>query len=167
MSEIDDVMAVVRQSAFNIQTVGEQMGIISTELKNLKIEQLRTGEKIEAITDRMQNYEDRLRVNRACAQTIRRAIHARASELLGIEYENGRVADRCINTDARYRGKFISRCYYDAREHSKLGTPYYETYQRDYREVLDYIGTWVPQEGVTGYKEYLDKRARERALKAI
>lgn len=164
MSEINEVMAVVKQSAFNIQTVSEQMGIIANEVKNMKVEQLRISEKVNTMADRMQNYEDRLRVNRAGAQNIRRSIHMRAAELLGIEFIDGHVADWCVDTDKKYRGKFIQRLYSDAREQSKLGTPYYETYQRDYAEVLEFISTWVPTSGVTGYKEYLDKRAMAKGV---
>ena len=161
MSEMNELMQVVKQSAFNIQSVGEQMGIITSEVKSLKVQQLRMSEQMGALADRMQGYEDRIRVSRSEAQTIKRAIHARVIELLGIEFVDGCVADWCISDDKKYRGGFISRCYHDAREYSRLGTPYYETYHKDYLEVLEYINTWVPMRGVTGYKEYLDKRAEE------
>lgn len=154
-------MQVVRQSAFNIQSVSDQMGIVATEVKGLKTQQLRISEQMNELSDRMQGYEDRIRVSRAEAQTIRRAIHARVVDLLGIEFQDGCVADWCIADDKKYRGGFISRCYHDAREYSHLGTPYYETYRKDYIDVLEYINTWVPMRGVTGYKEYLDKRADE------
>lgn len=162
MSELNELMSVVKQSAFNIQAVSDQMGIITNEVKGLKVEQLRMAERVDTIANRMQRYEDEKRVTRPQADTIKRAIHSRAIDLLGIEFTNGRVADWCIGTDKKYRGKFISRCYVDTRAFSKLGTPYYETLRKDYEEVLEFIGTWVPLQGVTGYKEYLDKRAREK-----
>lgn len=161
MSELNELMQVVKQSAFNIQSVGEQMGIVATEVKSLKVQQLRMSEQMDNLSDRMQGYEDRIRVSRSQAQTLRRAIHQRVIELLGIEYVEGCVADWCIADDKKYRGGFISRLYHDAREYSRLGTPYYETYNKDYLEVLEYINKWVPMRGITGYKEYLDKRAEE------
>lgn len=155
MSETTELMQVVKQTAFNVAGISEQMGIISTEVQNLKIEVRRQAENIAAVNNRMQNYEDRIRLTRPQAQTVKSAIHSRAKELLDIRYEDGIVAEECLFADKYFRPGFISRLYTDARRDSKLGTPYYETYQRDYAEVLDYIAGWQPPTGVEGYKKYL------------
>lgn len=161
MSETTELMDVVKQTAFNVAGISEQMGILTTEIKTIKLEQRRQAEGLAAVNDRMQNYEDRIRVSRSEAQNIRRSIHERVCELLGIHYLDGVVANDCLYADKYYRGRFISRCYVDARNESRLGTPYYETYSRDYQEVLDYIARWVPPTGVEGYKAYLEMRMRK------
>lgn len=161
MSEATELMDVVKQTAFNVAGISEQMGILTTEIKNIKLEQRRQAEGPAAVNDRMQNYEDRIRVSRSEAQNIRRSIHGRVCDLLNIHYINGVVASECIYDDKFYRGRFISRCYVDARKESRLGTPYYETYCRDYQEVLDYIARWVPPTGVEGYKAYLEIRMKK------
>ena len=161
MSETSELMEIVKQTAFNIAGISEQMGILATEVKNIKLEQRKQAERIAAVNDRMQNYEDRIRVGRPEAQNIRRAIHARVCDLLDIKYENGVVASDSLYADKYYRSRFISRCYVDARKDSRLGTPYYETYCRDYEEVLDYISRWEPPTGTEGYKAYLEARMRK------
>lgn len=154
-----ELMEVVKQTAFNVAGISEQMGILTNSVRELKVEQAKQARSIETINNRMQNYEDRVRCDRSMAQNIRNSIHKRVQELLGIKYEDGVITDPVgLHNDKYYRPGFISRLYVDARKDSKLGTPYYETYQRDYEEVLDFIGKWVPPTGVDGYKMYLDKR---------
>ena len=160
-NEINDVMKIVKQTAFNVQGISEQMGIISAEVKAMKLEQRKQANEIQALNDRMQNYEDRVRVTRSMSQNIKNSIHARVRELLKIEYINGVVTAESIYADKYYRPGFISRCYTDARKESRLGTPYSETYQRDYEEVLEFINKWVPPTGVEGYMSYLDLRRKK------
>ncbi len=161
-SDLKMIADVVKHTAFNIQTVSEQMGLLQTEMKGVKLEQMRQAEQIGTISDRMEMYEQRLNVDRNEANNIRSSIHRRVVDLLGLRYEDGVIVPECREDDVRYRGKFIQRCYVDARKDSYLGTPYYATYRKDYQEVLDYIGRWVPSLGVQGYKDYLDQRAKLR-----
>lgn len=159
MSDAMELMDVVKQTAFNVAGISEQMGILTNSVRELKLEQAKQARSIEAMDNRMQNYEDRIRCERSMAQNLRNSIHKRVQELLGIEYKDGIITDaEGLLNDKYYRPGFISRLYADARKDSKLGTPYYETYQRDYEEVLGFIGRWVPPTGVDGYKRYLDKR---------
>lgn len=157
---LDDLYKITQQTAFNVAGISEQIGIICTELQKVKNEQRRQAEKINQIGDRMENYESRIRVDRSDADKIRQSIHARVRELLGIEYENGIVKENCLFADKYLRPGFISRCYTDARRESRLGTPYYETYQRDLAEVLRFIATWQPPTGTEGYTTYLLNRKK-------
>lgn len=158
--EINGLIELSKQTALNVSSISKQMGIISTEIQELKIEQRRQAEKMKRIDDRMQNYEDRIRLTRPQANNVRQSIHARVRDLLGIEYENGIVKKECLFADKYLRPGFISRCYTDARRESKLGTPYSETYQRDYSEVLRFIATWEPPTGTDGYTAYLLNRKK-------
>lgn len=158
MSEVNELMDVVKQTAFNVAGISEQMGILNSRVLNIEKEQRRLSEQQGSINNRMQKYEDRIRLDRPQAQNLKQAIHARVKNLLGIRYENGIVATECLRDDKYYRPGFISRCYADARKDSRLGTPYYETYQRDYEEVLEFINNWLPPVGVEAYKVYLDAR---------
>ncbi len=74
------------------------------------------------------------------------------------------MADESIETDVLYRGGFISRCYKDAKNQSKMGESYSETLKVDFDEVMEYIESWKPEvDGdVEGYKHYLDIRREER-----
>lgn len=164
MNEVMDgneMMQLMQQATMNISSLGEQMGIIKRTVSDV-------SNRVVAMENRMQGYEDRLRLTRDQARRVNGAIHERVNYLLELKHEGGVVARECLSDDKKYRGKFISRCYHDTRTHSRLGTPYYETFQRDYDEVLEYIKYWEPEvdfEGLSGteaYKRYLDIRAEEK-----
>lgn len=163
--DMESIKNMIGQTAFNVQNISEQMGVLTTQVKELKINMMRQDEKIQSIDDRLVKHENRITVDVNEANNIKSSIHKRAAELLGIYYVDGVVAEECVCDDIKYRGKFISRCYVDARKESRLGTPLYTTFHRDYMEVLDYINAWVPPTGVEGYKEYLDKREEVRKKK--
>lgn len=159
ITELDQIVNAMKLAAMTAREHSEQLGLILANQKKQdeNIEDLRNS--VTMINHRMQNYEDRIRCDRNMSRNIRNSIHARSAELLNIVYVDGIIRDPVgLHNDKYYRSGFISRCYVDARKHSKLGTPYTETYQRDYQEVLDYIAKWQPPTGVEGYKSYLDAR---------
>ena len=162
MSDSNELMEVVKQTAFNVAGISEQMGILTNSVRELKLEQTKQAKNIEAINNRMQNYEDSVRVTRSQAQNIRNSVHARAAQLLNIHYKDGIITDETgLYNDKYYRSGFISRLYVDARKQSRLGTPYSETLRRDYEECLKYISEWNPPTGTDGYKAYLDARRKK------
>jgi hypothetical protein len=153
--KLEKLMELNLQTAGNVNAISQQLGIISNKVDALGVE-------VSMVKDRMQTYEDTIRVSRAQADTIRRAIHARVCEILGIRYKDGVVVNEMIGIDKYYRPGFISKLYSDARKYSELGTPYYETFRKDYGAVLDYINGWLPQVGLEGYMRYLDERRRNK-----
>lgn len=160
--EISQILEAMKLTAITAREHSEQLGLILANQKKQDecIEALQND--VRLINNRMESYEDRLRVTNSQAQNIRNSIHAKAAQLLSIEYKNGIIANsEGLYNDKYYRSGFISRCYVDARKQSKLGTPYRETLQRDYEEVLEYINSWEPPTGTTGYKAYLDARRRK------
>lgn len=152
---LEKLMALNLQTAGNINALSNQLGIVSNKVDALGVE-------VSLVKDRMQTFEDTIRVTRAQADAIKRAIHSRVCLILGIEYKDGVVVGEKIRIDKYYRPGFISKLYSDARRFSELGTPYYETFRRDYGAVLDYINGWLPQVGVEGYMLYLDERRRSK-----
>lgn len=162
LSENNDLMDVVRQTAFNVSGISEQMGVVVSKINAMDVKQRQMEERLasglEQVNTRMQSYEDRIRLTRPQARNVQASIHARVKELLNIRYEDGVVAEECLYADKYYRPGFLSRLYADARRDSRLGTPYSETYQKDLEEVLDYINRWLPPRGIEGYKRYLDAR---------
>ena len=160
----NDLMAIMQMATMNISNLGKQMGIISSQITE-------QAGRLDRLEGRMQVYEDKIRIDRNQARRIRNAIHARVNELLDIRHENGVVAQESLYNDKYYKGGFISRCYTDARNHSSLGTPYTETYNKDYEEVINYVSRWDPEmsfkgvSGVAGYKAYLDERRKAKHRK--
>lgn len=155
-----DLLQVARLNTMNINGLSQQMGLMN--------------DRMNQIVQRMDGYDNRLDVlehsttiNRAEGRRIKSSVMSRVNYLLKIEFEGGRVADSSIDDDLRYRGKFISKCYVDAKKYSKMGQTYPETLKCDFAEVLEYIEAWVPEVdgGVEGYKRYLDTRREEREAK--
>lgn len=158
-----DMSSLERIAQMNIAAINglsNQMGLMNDRMD----EAMR---KIDGHENRLGVLEHNTIVNRAEKRQIRKAVMNRVNEVLHIKFEGGKVADECIETDVLYRGGFISRCYTDAKNHSKMGESYGETLKVDYPEVLEYLAAWIPEVegGVAGYKHYLDIRREEREKK--
>lgn len=154
---INELVKVAQSNAMSINGISEQMGIVAHKLTD-------HDQKLAQLADELTIVKAEQTISRAQCRRIRRAVMSRVNEVLKIKYEGGKVADESIATDVLYRGGFISRCYTDAKNHSKMGESYTETLKVDFGEVMDYIEAWEPEvEGSTeGYKHYLDIRREER-----
>lgn len=156
----NEVMEMLKLSAMTSQRVSEQMGLITTKVSNLE-------GKVTVLEDDFQTFKANEKINRSQGKNIKRSVIGRVNTILKIRFDGGRVADDCIETDRKYRGGFISRCYNDAKRAGVMAECYWETPKKDYDECLEYINAWVPQVdgGVEKYKEYLDIRREEREAK--
>lgn len=165
---MNQIMESLRITAMTAQQHSEQMGLILANQRQMtaRIDSIESTivQNTQTINDRMQNYEDRLRVTRTQAQSLRGAIHDRVNKVLGITYEDDVIKSRAeVHDDVFYKKRFIQKLYTDARKYSRLGTPYYETLARDYEEVIDYISKWIPMVGIDGLKNYFDTRQEMRS----
>lgn len=160
LTGMNEVMEALKLSAMTSQRVSEQMGLLTTKVNQHE-------EKIQALEDRQHYYEDNLRITRSQGKNIKKAVIGRVNDLLGIEFEGGKVAEECIAIDQKYRGGFISRCYTDAKRDGVMSECYWETPRSDYDRCIEYIEAWIPQVdgGTTAYKKYLDIRREERDAK--
>ena len=156
-----DLLRLAQLNTVNINGLSQQMGLMNDRMDQLV-------SRMDGHDNRLGVLEHNTTINRAESKRISKAVRSRVNFLLKIEFEGGRVADSSIATDQLYRGKFISRCYTDAKNHSKMGDSYPETLKVDFNEVLEYIEAWVPEVdgGVEGYKRYLDIRREEREKKS-
>lgn len=152
-----DLMEMIRLTSMNVNGLSQQMGLINTAVNGLQRD-------VAEVKDRMNYYEDNLRITRSQGKILKRTVTNRVNELLGIEYDGGRVADDCVEIDRKYRGGFISRCYTDAKKAGVMAECYWETPRADYMKCIEYIEAWIPdvKGGVKGYQEYLDIRRSER-----
>lgn len=154
---MDQLLQITQNTAMSVSAQSKQMGLILGNINDLK-------QDVSAIKDEMEVLKHETTVTRNQANRLQTAIHQRVNLVLGIQFSGGKVANEFIDVDKKYRGGFISRCYWDARRKSRLGTPYYTTLRCDFQETLDYIEAWEPEVegGVEGYKDYLDDRREER-----
>ena len=158
--DMNALLKVTQNTAMSVSGLSEQMGIVVNRVNE-------NTKRIVALEDRVANHERTETINRAQQRQMRKAVINQVNNLLKIEYEGGKVAEKCIGIEVRYRGGFISRLYTDAKNHSKMGASYSETLKVDYEEVMDYIKSWEPEVngGTEGYKRYLDIRREERKKK--
>ena len=161
MSEIDKQMASmmdgIQALVAGIQGQSEQIGVMNSRLNKF-------SERMDGMCDDLETLKRETTITRPMCRRIRKAVMSQVNKVLKIKFDGGKVADESIETDVLYRGGFISRCYTDAKNHSKMGESYSETLKVDFDEVMEYIESWEPEVdgGVEGYKHYLDIRREER-----
>lgn len=161
LSDATDLLKIAQLNTMNINGLSQQMGLISDRMDEM-------ARRMDGHDNRLGVLEHNTTINRAESRRIRKSVMSRVNYLLKIKFEGGKVADESIADDVRYRGPFVSRCYTDAKNHSKMGDSYPETLKADFDEVLKYIESWEPEVdgGVDGYKRYLDIRREERMKKS-
>lgn len=152
-----DLLRLAQLNTMNINGLSQQMGLINDRMDEMV-------RRMDGHDNRLGTLEHNTTINRAESRRIKKSVMGRVNYLLKIKFKGGKVAEESIADDVRYRGPFISRCYADAKNHSKMGDSYPETLKTDFAEVLEYIESWVPEVdgGVEGYKRYLDIRREER-----
>ena len=154
--------AIVEQTALNVQAVVSQMGVLVAGFNDLKNHMNTTDQAIERLDTRMDGWEERERISVSDSRRLKLAIHSRCFYILGIKHSKGVVSEKSMSDYKKYFAKFCSRCYTDARNKSRLGTPYYDTRKQDFEETMKYIENWEPEVsfgGFTGtvtYKMYLN-----------
>ena len=154
--DMSQLLQITKNTAMNINGLSQQMGLINARMNTF-------NDRLDSIQESVDGVKAEITVTRSQANRLRRSIHERVAVVLKLKREGGRVADCSIHDDTAYRKAFISRLYFDAREKSKLGTPYYDTLRADFAETMDYINAWFPEVegGTEGYKRYLDIRHKE------
>ena len=154
--DMNQLLRITQNTAMSVNEQSKQMGLILGTVEELK-------QDVGSIKQEVEVLKSETTVTRAQAARIKKAIHSRVAYVLKLEYDGGRVGDRWIGKDKRYRGAFLTRAWVDAKYRSKCGDPYYTTLKADFAEVMDYIDAWEPEVkgGVEGYKHYLDIRHKE------
>lgn len=156
MSDSNDLMEVVKQTAFNLSAVSEQMGIIASEIKSLKVSVMEQEAKVSDVANDLAQYKESQRqkewIEPSDAQEYEDAISDRVAELL-------KPVDRFD-----LFGKFKMKCWCDAKKHSYMrGHSGIYTKKMFHQDVIDYIRSWQPYSyGVYGYIEHLDELASKR-----
>lgn len=110
----NNLLEIVRQTAFNVQATNEQMGIIVSEIKGIKAKQNDQDVKLENIEGRMQHYEDTVTITSSQKGKIKAAFHKRVDELLGIKRmpDNKKmVVDECKRDYKHYWNRMLRWAY--------------------------------------------------------
>lgn len=160
MTKDMDLMEVVKQTAFNTQSISDQMGIVATTLKNhdIAIRELREDRKADR--EDFENYK-LIQKEKEFAEP------ARVQELA--DAVKNRVSDIC-NEFGCYDmyGSFSRKAWIDAKKFANVvGKGGVYTRQMHVDEAIEYIGTWKPHGyGIQGYIDHLKlvaKRSKKSA----
>lgn len=131
----------------------------SIEASNVKRDD-KMSELVKAVSDNTVDIAD-LKNNQFVEPwqdaNINKAARIRVSNLLGIKWINGGVADECIHDYKAYFGKFVRALHNDMKKIGLEGRKIHQTQRKNYPMLIEEIGKWVPVRGVDGQKEYYDK----------
>lgn len=152
LSENNELMEVVRQSAFNIKNISDQMGIITVAVNDLKIRSTRLEDRVNNNEESFNRYVEKQRMNERVEADERQEY---ADSIKGRVY---RLLNEVNRLDLY--GKFAAKCWNDCKSHSRMrGKHGCDTKKIDHKDVINFIGTWEPYSyGTMGYIEYLDSR---------
>ncbi len=153
----EEIIDLVRMNASSILELKDQLGLLVRAVCDLQM----ASNETNLCVDLLRSTE---KVSRSQRLRIHDAAMIRVDYLLGIEYEDGKVAKHCEDTYRRYRKGFVNRIYYDAKKYTTMGGTYDVTRSNDIDDVLRYIDIWMPEYegGVEGYKRHLDDLREKR-----
>ena len=149
--DFTEVANVVKQTAFNVAGMNEQMGLMKSAIDNLKIGHARLEDKVISNEDEFGRFKESLRQReRVEAEEVQEyddAIRNRIGDMLG---QRNRMD---------LYGAFARKCWIDSKRHSYMrGKSGVDTKRMYHNDVLNYIGTWEPYGyGVDGYIHHIDE----------
>ena len=146
---------MLQQAALLAKVNGEQLGVITTQLKDHEVRIRETKEELHSFKEEQNALWEKQKENEQ--------IDASQRNELRICIEN-RVADLFRQNNfseedfKKYFGKFMNKAWRDVKRYSYvLGDAGVYTKLKYFNDVKEYIGTWTPHGyGVMGYKEHLD-----------
>ena len=135
-----------------VGTLSEKVAELTTEVTLLKASHITSANNA---TQRIQELEELQPITRSQASAIRKAIRKRVNELIVYMPDDEKML---IDFMELYRGAFISRLYYDAKNNGIMPDSYLNTPRRDFDRAMEYIKYWYPEVegGAQGYMDYLD-----------
>ena len=152
LSDNNELMEVVRQSALNIKSVSEQMGVIVTAVNDLKVRSAKLEDRVSNNEMAFDRFVEKQRMNERVEADERQEY---ADSIKGRVY---RLLNEVNRLDLY--GKFAAKCWNDCKSHSRMrGKTGFDTKKVDHNDVINFIGTWEPYSyGTMGYIEYLDSK---------
>ena len=161
-NELNNLNEIVKQTAFNLNAVSEQMGLVNSKLKAHETKLVDLEEKTSFIESDLGDFKKYVKENEF--------IDPEKVEMLRITMGN-RVADLLSPLNltqpefGEFYGKFMSKFWWDCKKHSyAVGRAGVYTKARHYEDVLSYVGQWQP-EGYGSAAGYIDHLRARRGHK--
>lgn len=150
---------VLTEVSSKMDEVSEESRVAREESRSTNMKVIGLVDEIGLVKDDVADLKDSQFVEPWQDTNINRAARIRVSNLLGIKWENGGVAEECMGDYKRYFGKFCRALHSDAKKMGLEGPKIHQTQRKNYTKLIEFIGSWTPIRGVTGQKEYYDALA--------
>lgn len=132
-----------------------EVGAVKSEINEVKVDvaNIRTD-----FGDRIKVLEEDEALKPYMVNNVKRAVHIRIGELLGIKFDKrGGAAEGYERDYKRYYGKFCGRLHNDAKSEGIEASNWRYTPRKNYQKLIDFINDWIPARGVEGLKRYYDE----------
>lgn len=157
-----ELKTIVRQTAFNLNAVSEQMGLVNAKLKAHEGRLASLEDKTSLVASDLGNFKEYVKENEYIepekVDKLRIAMGNRVVDLL---------SDMNLSKSefGEYYGKFMSKFWWDCKKHSyAVGKAGVYTKNRHYEDLMKYIGEWQPEGhgSAVGYIDHL--RAKKHRI---
>lgn len=168
LAENMNILSVAQgQSALQVKTMGEAIGVIGAEITGIKAKQ----SEFEVVQKNMSDDIDYLKKTQEVASyqktNLVQAANARAHKVLQLPADKSEWSDKNHDDYTKYYSYFIHGLYSDAKRAGVMGNRVETTQRMFYEPFMRFIETWIPRQGVQGLKDYADKQreSKERIKK--
>lgn len=153
--QLEDIKNLVKQTAFNVSAISEQMGIVEQRVKNheTRITSLEehTNESDKAFKDFKEYVKENEYISPEKVEKLKTAMGNRVVDLLS-------QLNLSQSEFGEYYGKFMSKFWWDCKKHSyAIGKAGVYTKERHFSPLMEYVGLWTPEGygSATGYISHL------------
>lgn len=166
---LDRIERALEQAAFTSQTVNDQLGLITTELRANKTQMSEMRKDISGLKEIVETNHNEFveykeiekaklkEVNSSQMKDFQDAIEARCRYLM----DHYNLPEFIYGQSVI--GKLKSKCWNDAKRKSRmLNKAGCKTLDRDYEEVMQFIRMYEPDMGAVGYINYLIERHEKK-----
>lgn len=159
----DDLKTIVKQTAFNLNAVSEQMGLVNAKLKAHEGRLASLENKTSLVASDLGNFKEYVKENEYIepekVDKLKIAMGNRVVDLLsGLNLSKSEFGE--------YYGKFMSKFWWDCKKHSyAVGKAGVYTKNRHYEDLMKYIGEWQPEGygSAVGYINHLKVKKRRES----
>ena len=148
-NDMNNLMELSKQTALNISSISDQMGIVTTKVKQLSIESRENREGLKALRQDFEDEKERNRLNEYIDPS-------QVQEL--DEALKNRVSDICNDHNCfDLFGKLKRKGWNDAKKYSNVvGKAGVYTKRIHFESAVEYLATWSPHGwGILGYIKHL------------
>lgn len=168
LAENMNILSVAQgQSALQVKTMGEAIGVIGAEITGIKAKQSEFEVAQKNMSDDIDYLKNTQEITDKEKKRLIRMANARVRNVLQLPDDKGEWNDKHHDDYTKYYSVFIHRLYTEAKCEGVMGSSVGTTQKMFYEPCVRFIDSWFPARGVQGLKDYADKQrdSKERIKK--